>query len=254
MNSIRLIVLATILLISTSIQSQQEQRDIFADPQNLNILPKDISSADLSNTMKGFAMGLGLRCESCHVGEPNTPLSTFDFSSDEKAMKKKARVMLAMVQDINSAYMGKLNAIEDTTRTQVRCVTCHRGQQQPKLIEDVLDEQLASNGIEATVDKYNELRTKFYGSHSYDFSEFSLPMYAQGLAGRKETDAAIALTRINADHFPDSYFTFFALGEFNSAAGNTNDAIENYQRAIELNPRSKPFLEKKIKSLTGGSN
>ena len=62
----------------------QQRVDVFADPENLKVLPKDISSDELSTTMRGFAMGLGVRCETCHVGEPNTPLHTFDFASDER--------------------------------------------------------------------------------------------------------------------------------------------------------------------------
>ena len=33
------------------------------------MLPEDISAQELSATMRGFALGLGLRCSNCHVGE-----------------------------------------------------------------------------------------------------------------------------------------------------------------------------------------
>ena len=87
----------------------QERVDIFADPENLKVLPEDISSSALSATMRGFAMGLGVRCETCHVGEPNTPLSTFDFPSDEKETKQKARLMLQMVNEINGDLVPRLD-------------------------------------------------------------------------------------------------------------------------------------------------
>ena len=38
----------------------QERVDIFADPENLKVLPEDISSDELSNTMPGFATVLGV--------------------------------------------------------------------------------------------------------------------------------------------------------------------------------------------------
>ena len=75
-----------------------------------------------------------------------------------------------IVQEINGTYVPRLDEIEAAQRVEVRRITCHRGQQQPKLIEDVLDEQLAENGLEATLNKYAELREAFYGSHSYDFN------------------------------------------------------------------------------------
>ena len=121
----------------------QERVDVFADPENLKVLPKDISSDELSTTMRGFAMGLGVRCETCHVGEPNTPLHTFDFASDEKPMKQKARLMIKMVNEINGELVPRLDDVEKAKRVSVRCMTCHRGQPQPKLIEDVMDHQLA---------------------------------------------------------------------------------------------------------------
>lgn len=238
-----------VLVMPTAALGQASQKDIFANPQNLKVLPKDISSKELNETMKGFAMGLGVRCETCHVGEAGQPLDTFDFESDEKAMKRKARVMLKMVAAINIDHVASLKEIEETEHVLVRCVTCHRGRPQPKLIEDVLDEQLATGGLDAAVETYNRLHGEFYGSHSYDFSEVSLPMYAQALAGRGETDAAIEFTKINTEHFPQSYYSFFVLAELYSVTGQKAAAIESYERAAELNPRARPFLEGRIAAL-----
>jgi tetratricopeptide (TPR) repeat protein len=212
-------------------------------------LPKEISSKELSDTMKGFALGLGVRCETCHVGEAGKPLDTFDFDSDDKAMKRKARIMVQMLADVNSVYVPQLNEIEDAKRVEVRCVTCHRGRPQPKLIEDELDEQLADAGVEAALARYAELRENFYGSHSYDFSEFTLPMYVQQLAAREQLDVAITVLQLNVENFPQSYYTQFVLAELNSAADNTAAAIVAYTKAMELNPRAAPFLEAKIAAL-----
>jgi tetratricopeptide (TPR) repeat protein len=249
MKPTRLAVLAITFLLPALLTAQEGKKDIYADPQNLKVLPEDISSNELSNTMKGFALGLGVRCENCHVGEAGQPLDTFDFESDEKAMKRKARVMVRMLADINEDYVPQLNEIEDARRTEVRCVTCHRGRPQPKLIEDELDDQLLDSGIEAALTRYAELREEFYGSHSYDFSEFTLPMYVQGLAADEQLDAAIALLQLNVENFPESYYTQFVRAELNSAAGNTATALDAYARAIELNSRAAPFLEPKIEAL-----
>ena len=229
--------------------SAQERVDIFADPENLKILPEDISSGELSNTMRGFAMGLGVRCETCHVGEPNTPLHTFDFASDEKEMKQKARLMLQMVNEINGELVPRLNDVEKANRVAVRCMTCHRGQQQPNLIEDVLDQQLADNGIEAALGEYRKLREEYYGSHSFDFSEFVLPMYTEGLAEKGETEAAIAITKLNVDFFPESYYTVVVLGGLYESSGQIGLAIESYERALELEPRAERRLGPKLEAL-----
>ncbi len=241
--------IAMTVFASFAINAVEEKKDIYANPQNLKVLPKEISSKELSDTMKGFALGLGVRCETCHVGEAGQPLDTFEFDSDEKAMKRKARVMMQMLADVNSDYVPQLNEIEDAKRVEVRCVTCHRGRPQPKLIEDELDEQLADAGLEAALARYAELRENFYGSHSYDFSEFTLPMYVQQLAAREQLAAAIAVLQLNVENFPQSYYTQFVLAELNSAADNKAAALDAYAKAIELNPGAAPFLEPKIAAL-----
>ena len=243
-----------VLMTLSAASTAQERRDVYADPQNLKVLPEDIGSRDLSETMKGFALGLGVRCETCHVGEPNMPLETFDFASDEKPMKHKARVMLQMVDAINADHVAALNDIEEASRVEVRCVTCHRGRPQPKLIEDVLDEQLAAGGTEAAVAEYNKLREEFHGTHSYDFSELSLPMYAQTLFARGESDAAVEFATINTGLFPESYYSFFMLAELHKARKEKDAAIEAYGRAAELNPAAKPFLDSRIAELNAATD
>ena len=78
---------------------------VFDDPSNLQVLPADISAAELGETMKSFAMGTGYRCSNCHVGEEGQPLTTYDFASDEKELKQTARRMLKMVRDINATHL-----------------------------------------------------------------------------------------------------------------------------------------------------
>jgi hypothetical protein len=95
-------------------------------PQNLQVLPKDISRQDLQATMRTFTAGLGVMCDHCHVTEP-----TRDFASDAKQTKKTARVMMQMTAHVNemiASGVGKPAA--DVTRVQ--CATCHRGKAIPE--------------------------------------------------------------------------------------------------------------------------
>ncbi len=75
---------------------------------NLQVLPEDIAPRALINTMRGFALGLGVRCHFCHVGEEGTPLPEFDFAADEKPTKRKAREMLRMARAINAEFLPRL--------------------------------------------------------------------------------------------------------------------------------------------------
>src|SRR5665213_3430863 len=70
-----------------------------APPQNLQVLPKDTSGADVRALMTTFAQGLGVPCAYCHVAEGRGGRN--DFAADEKTPKKTARVMMKMVTNVN---------------------------------------------------------------------------------------------------------------------------------------------------------
>ena len=96
---------------------------------NLKMLPKDISKEDLVNTMRSFREGLGVRCTYCHVREGNP--EQFNFPSDDKGTKKKARVMFEMVAAINGTYLPRIKD-DEYHSPEVSCMTCHRGKQMPE--------------------------------------------------------------------------------------------------------------------------
>src|SRR3954467_7917678 len=98
--------------------------------QNLKVFPKDIPVRALLDTMGGFTRALGVRCTYCHVGNEGEPLLSYNFVSDDKPAKNKAREMLRMVGAINGEYLTKL-AERRTPPINVACMTCHRGVAEP---------------------------------------------------------------------------------------------------------------------------
>ncbi len=90
---------------------------------NLKVFPKDIEVRALISQIRGFALDLGVRCEFWHVGEPNQPLSEFDFAADEKETKLKAREMLRMVGHINEEHLPEVPNRSDPP-IEVTCETC----------------------------------------------------------------------------------------------------------------------------------
>jgi hypothetical protein len=82
-----------------------------APPKNLKVLtPEDLAAG----AMRNAATGLGVMCTFCHVD---------DRSSDEKPEKLTARMMFAMVKDINAKFPDG--------KAHVSCYTCHRGAEMP---------------------------------------------------------------------------------------------------------------------------
>lgn len=106
---------------------QQELPEKFT---NLQVLPKDIPQRPLIDLMRSFALGLGVRCEHCHVGEGND-LSKFDFASDARATKATARRMLRMMITINDDLLAGVGEPPPPGSRKVTCFTCHRGATKP---------------------------------------------------------------------------------------------------------------------------
>jgi hypothetical protein len=94
--------------------------------RNVKVLPKSTTADQLRDTMKGFAIGLGVRCTFCHTGTEQMPFVQRDFPSDANPRKNKARAMMRMVDRLNRdipAIVGR--------DARVTCYTCHRGAPKP---------------------------------------------------------------------------------------------------------------------------
>src|SRR5437879_5674961 len=67
---------------------------------NLRILPKDMPRPEVQARMQIFEQALGVNCTYCHVNEGRG--GRVDFATDEKPTKNTARVMMHLVDDINT--------------------------------------------------------------------------------------------------------------------------------------------------------
>lgn len=218
---------------------------IYDDPSNLEVLPADISANDLRETMKGFSLGVGLRCSDCHVGEEGQALTAYDFASDEKALKQTARLMLKMTNTLNQELLASLGE----GRLEVQCVTCHRGLRLPRTTAEVLSEAAEEGGVEGLQTTYRELREQYYGTHSYDFSEFLLGEFARSRANAGKPEEALALLDILLEEHPQSYWLEYLYGEILEGQGKVDPAILHYRKAIELNPEATGFIQSRIEQL-----
>ncbi len=215
--------------------------------RNLQVLPKDISKQDLTETMRGFTAALGVRCPFCHVGKEGQPLNTFDFASDDRPTKRTARTMIRMVRQINDEYLAKLPK-RTASSLQVRCETCHHGRNRPETLQDVLSAELSRNGLDAAIQKYQALKAQYYGGWAFDFSERSLNGFAQQLAAGGKTTEAIAFLKVNAEAYPKSPVIPFLLGEAYLKAGDRTAAAASYRKALEANPDN-PVAKQRLSEL-----
>ena len=173
--------------------------------ENLKVLPKDISHAELIALMGQFTRALGVRCSYCHVSEQEKPDAKNRFALDDKPAKNKARAMMEMTRDINQKYLAQL-ASRETPAINVQCVTCHRGVTEPRQLADVLAAAYEKGGIDSTLARYQRMRDRYYGSASYNFNEVSLSDAARQLHAAGHSDDALRLLALNVEMNPKSGF------------------------------------------------
>lgn len=98
--------------------------------KNLQVLPKDISSKDLSHIMVDeFSDALGMSCKNCHAKEKDS--EKLDYASDARPEKQIARAMMQMTLKINKEFFEIEKPAIGTSVLAVSCVTCHKGQPHP---------------------------------------------------------------------------------------------------------------------------
>ena len=208
---------------------------LWDEPQNLRVLPKDISPEALSSTMRSFATSTGSRCSTCHVYEDEADLATYDFPADDKQKKLTARKMLRMVADINS-QIKEIQGKPESELVAVTCATCHRDQTKPEMLPDVIERTYRKDGMESAMAQYRELRDEYYGGYVFDFSPKSLMMLAEKLAGAEDYAAAVELMDLNLEFNPEYARAYALKAQFQNQAGDKEAARESLLKAIELEP------------------
>ena len=222
----------------------------YAQPpyENLQVLPKDITRSQLNEVMLGNLRGLGLPrlagegCLYCHVGDLERPRTEWDYASDAKPMKEKARVMLAMVAAINDDYLGALDNRLDEGFT-VTCATCHAGRTDPRPLPSVLWAAYESGGIDSATTRYRELRERYFGSDAYDFRVSVLPAIAMRMANSGTIDDAITLAALNVEANPgaasaEAAWAVFRMERTIDAAGVDAALAELTRMESEISPEA----------------
>ncbi len=213
----------------------------FSNPENLKVLPKDISPGELRQTMRGFSFALGVRCQHCHEAADDLS-GTPDFAADTKQAKESARAMLQLVQSINQNIAAKLPAGE-SPKVEVTCQTCHRGQDKPRLMQSILVNEMSTMPVPDALAKYRERRSQYYGSHTFDFSPTPAIEAATTLFLNEKKQAAEALLKLNLSYHEDHAYSQFSYGRLLLRTGQREQAVTHMQKAVALAPKNRFYQE-----------
>lgn len=128
----KLLILSSIsaMIIALSAFNQPTIKEETPRPSNLKVLPKNISSEELTKVMQGFNAALGVKCNHCHAAKANGEKG-LDFVSDANGNKDVARAMMKMTLKINKKYF---NEKHEGYIKNINCATCHNGNAEAKTV------------------------------------------------------------------------------------------------------------------------
>ena len=115
---------------SGKVDTGKNATEVESQWENLKVLPKDISEADLKALMREYNASLGVKCNHCHA--PNAE-GKMDFASDAKKEKEYARHMITMTGEINKKHFN----YDPADKNKVTCFTCHQGNVKPTKMSQV---------------------------------------------------------------------------------------------------------------------
>jgi hypothetical protein len=111
-----IITLVCAVTIGAVVISAEAQRGRGAQvPQNLQVLPSDMTMQQVTQMMQSVRQALGVQCNHCHIGGPA------DRAKDDLPTKTVARNMFRMVMMLNQNLGATME------EPKITCYTCHRG-------------------------------------------------------------------------------------------------------------------------------
>ncbi|MEP6635437.1 MAG: serine hydrolase [Acidobacteriota bacterium] len=107
----------------------------------------------------------------------------------------------------------------------------------PKMsVAEALFKTIGEKGIDAALAQYRDLKAS--KASAYDFSEPELNRLGYQLLQGKKIKEAVEIFKLNVAEYPQAFNTYDSLGEAYMAGGNTELAIQNYKKSLELNPQN----------------
>jgi uncharacterized membrane protein len=106
-----------------------------------------------------------------------------------------------------------------------------------KSIAETLSATITSSGIDAAAKQYHDLKAA--APVPYNFDEDELNALGYELIRANKLKEAIRILQLNVETYPQSSNVYDSLGEAYMNDGNKPQAIANYQKSLELNPKNR---------------
>jgi tetratricopeptide (TPR) repeat protein len=108
-------------------------------------------------------------------------------------------------------------------------------------IAEALSATIASRGIDAAAKQYHDLKAA--EPSTYNFAEDELNALGYQLIRAGKLKEAIRILQLNVEANPQSGNVYDSLGEAYMDDGNKPQAIANYQKSLQLNPKNRGAVQ-----------
>ena len=105
-----------------------------------------------------------------------------------------------------------------------------------------MNEALTEGGVELALKRFREFKVE--PVNKYAATEEPLLIAGQRLLNEKKPEHALALFKLNAEEHPHSFRSYHALGEAYFRSGDKEQAVRNFVKSLELNPRNYDVSER----------
>ena len=110
-----------------------------------------------------------------------------------------------------------------------------------KSIGQVLSATIASSGMDAAVNQYQDLKAT--SAANYRFDERELNDLGYRLIRKNKFKEAIRIFQLNVEAYPNSANTYDSLAEGYMDNGENALAVANYEKSLQLNPKSRNAVQ-----------
>ncbi len=110
-----------------------------------------------------------------------------------------------------------------------------------------LNKIVATKGVQAAIQRYNELRKN--QPDEYNFEESELSLLGNYLLSINKIAEAIEIFKLNLSYYPQSWYIYARLGEALVRGNNVEVAIQFFETAIKLMPRGEEKAYRDIMAL-----
>ena len=117
-----------------------------------------------------------------------------------------------------------------------------------KSLTDALTKTLNEKGVEAMIAEFHSLRSA--ADPDLYISESDINGFGYRLLSRRQVNEAIEVFKLNVEAYPQSGNVYDSLGEAYMVRGDKEKAIENYRRALAIDPTMES-AQQALKKLTG---